>query len=435
MSKKISEFSGIIKTIVDNNGKDTLKDRKRTDNFLSDMAPGDKLAKEKKLLNDAYSCNAVSLLLIDDPSEGRRKKAVASAKAKLLDSYVTEEGANIILKDLCDALGWDTEKLLVPSPAAKSSAAKQPVRIIDAPMAVNEAPLRTELAEQPQVTADTKPKKKRSCLGTLVKAAVAAAVILGLYNYGKKDESEIVTVDEPSVSEAADTSVPETTTSAEAVLAAVTTALTAETEPVTEEIIEEIEAEITEPIFVSETTAALLVEETTVPETTTEPETTTTADPRAGKFTVVDIAKVAYSTNNINYDNIMTYDSNDNALYYVLRPNELHKYSFTDMSDTVVINIEDILSKIEIDSSKENVLTNKSEADKGISEICAVELHRYNGNLFVFFYTEVDSKYYRYVYDINDDKFIGGSSDLITTLYFINEDEFFKPSCIEGYSV
>lgn len=48
MNTNASDFSNVFKKIIDNSeGKDTLKDKLRTQNFLKDFAPGDSFQKEK----------------------------------------------------------------------------------------------------------------------------------------------------------------------------------------------------------------------------------------------------------------------------------------------------------------------------------------------------------------------------------------------------
>lgn len=434
MNRKNSEFSELIKSMIDSSGKEVLSDKKRVKNLLNDLAPGDKFAKEKKLLDDAYSCNAIRYLLTDDTSEDNQKKAVASAQAKLMDSYIAESGANLILKDICDALGWDTQKLFPDKPVQQVQARADAV-----PGSLQ------DIAEKPpQVTEKAVPKKKRSCLGSIVKVVLAMVVLTWFYNAGKNaQKDDIATVDRADMANATDTSMPVTTlqettakTSAEAVAAAVTSELTEtimeiyEDEIVISESSSEI-ADIPEETSIYETTS--VSDTTTVPETVTETETTTTADPREGKYVVTDIARVDCSKNNLYYDNSMTYDSNENALYYIQRPNELRKYSFADKSDIVVITIDNIIDKLKAALPQDSKMISDKENDSDFFSMCGVEINRYTGDKYALIYAEVQeiqyygSVYYYFIYDIQNAKLIGGNNDDITTMFFINENEYFRP--------
>lgn len=126
MKNNFSDFSEILKYIVEVSGKDVLRDKKKTCGMINDLAPGDKFNAEKKLLNDAYSFNAVRILFDADNEAGRHLKAVGTAKEKLTNNYIAPDGADVILKAVCCALGWDIQDLF-PKPSVPNQKSDSPV--------------------------------------------------------------------------------------------------------------------------------------------------------------------------------------------------------------------------------------------------------------------------------------------------------------------
>ncbi|MCM1330324.1 MAG: hypothetical protein NC253_12900 [Ruminococcus sp.] len=431
-----SKFSDVLKAVIDYGGKEILKDKRKTNNYIGDLIPGDNFQKEKKLLNDAYSCNAVSILLDADESAARREKAVETAKNKLIDSMsLSESGASLILKEICDALGWNTQQLFSNTTAperAQSAAPKenknvslnkeyynQPI-ISNTPINANKV---AAYAEQMPVTT-TQTVKKKSPWGTVLKVAAIIIVIGVIYNIGKSDGSETVIIDEtePAVSSAFSETYSETT----AVVA--TTEALAVTAPINNE---NSAAENSEQAFNDNAAEAALIAPNLDTETTTEmttQEVTTTVDPRAGKYVVTDIAKFVCSEYNCEYDRLITYDSSENSIYYLTETEDVHKYNLSDKSDTIILTLDGIVEKIIGGSSNVNSLTSDGSDDISKFGIDGVIFNQYTNKVYVLAhgYTYTHGLCFYDVKTENITKFVNHNG--IRNLSFINENEFFVPN-------
>lgn len=448
MNNNFSKFSEVLKYIIENSGKEILKNQKKTNGFISDLAPGSKFQKEKKLLNDAYSCNAVNILLDADTSVDRHKKAVDSAKDKLMDSMaLSESGSDLILKEICDALGWNTQQLFnssssqekvqpaIPKENKNVSLNKEYYNqpIITEPVNANKPVV---YSKQTPITSNVQTAKKKSPFGALLKVAAVIIVVCVIYNLGKNDgSSDTVIIDETqaAVSETTFSEKYSETTAAAANTEPVTATEPANTEAVTiagsEQAYNENAAEAAfiapDPIF--EMTSEITISETTMSVTTTQE--VTTADPRAGKYVVTDIARFECSKEDIKYDKFMTYDSNENAVYYVADNADIHKYNLSDKSDNIILSLKDIEDKLTGDSSNGNSLINK---DNVFYEFGAdgVVFNKYSGKVYAIVYG-INSYKYSFIYDIENDNIIEYKVHNIPTLSFINEDEFWIP--LSGY--
>lgn len=438
-----SKFSEVLKAVIDYGGKEILKDKRKTNNYIGDLVPGDTFQKEKKLLNDVYSCNAVNILLDADDFTARREKAVETAKNKLMDSMsLSESGASLILKEICDSLGWNTQQLFRSNIASDSFQAttleenrnvslnkeyyNQPI-ISNKAINANKAEV---YAEQNSVTT-TKTVKKKSPWGTVLKVAAVIIVIGVIYNLGKNDGgSETVIIDETK-------SVVLTTFSEthSETTAAVTTTETATT--VVSKNYENFDAANSEQVFNENVAEAALIVPNTVAEPTeitdettsaitTTQEVTTTVDPRAGKYVVTDIAKFECREGSFEYDSFMTYDSFNNIVYYITAE-DLHKYDLSEKSDTVVLTLNNLIEKVSGDSSSKNSLINNESNDTSKFQIDGVVFNQYNRKIYVFAHSKGSD--ILYLYNIEDDNLIKFKTySKLPTLSFINEDVFFIPN-------
>lgn len=281
MKNNFSDFSEVLKYIIENSGKDILKDKKKTNGFISDLAPGDKFNAEKKLLNDAYSYNAVRILLDADTEPDRHHKAVETAKGKLTNNYISSDGADVIIKAICSALGWDTQSLfskqtvepqkqeaVTHKPQSEqydqthtnSRAPEQKPIIPQQPMQYSQPYNNVQPVMEPMQQAYSQPiqviqQDKKSPLTTLLKLTALVALIVIIFTVVKRDNAndEIVTETQAAAAEATEQ---------------ITESLTEESEQVTEITSTTTVQTSAEPVAVSETTTASETE-TTVSETQT----------------------------------------------------------------------------------------------------------------------------------------------------------------------
>lgn len=463
MSKTISDFSDVLKKIIETGGgKDTLRDKRKTKSLLNDLAPGDNFSGQKKLLDDAYSCNAVNILLDADSSADRHQKAVEAAREKLKNNFTAESGINIILKDICDALGWDTKKLFEDNSAKQQEASSpnRPVFVMDSsepevkpviserdnyrqeysqPFSHPEPVHRnTEVNTQSQSIPIAPAQKKKSPFMTVLKIAAVLIVIGVIYNLGKGSNSnENIVVDETQNTAAADmseTTQAVTTTEAAAVAENITPAIVEEaiTETTTAEAITEAVTDVAEittseaaaVVAVTETpvtTTAPVVATTTVPTTTTQATTTITADPNAGKYVITDLVKLDYDQK-MNNDRFITYVSDTNMMYYLNASGDLHEYNLASQSDNVIVTGEDVIKKVTGTSA--NSLTDNKKYS-GL-EINGVAYNSYNKKIYLFGYGYISGYPYAWVYEVESGTYVWSTTNnnSFWSLMFLDEGEF-----------
>ncbi len=94
----------IVKKIIDKYGKEILLNSKKFISIFSDEAPS--MKKEKKLLQIAFSENIGELFV--NCKDSQREICIIKVKRKL-DSYMSEEGLNSVLKGISYGLGWNDE--------------------------------------------------------------------------------------------------------------------------------------------------------------------------------------------------------------------------------------------------------------------------------------------------------------------------------------
>ena len=93
-----------IKKIIDKYDKDILKDSKKFISIFSDVAPS--LKKEKKYLQIAFSENIGELFV--NCKDNERETCIIKVRRKL-ESYISEEGLNSVLKGITYGLGWNKQ--------------------------------------------------------------------------------------------------------------------------------------------------------------------------------------------------------------------------------------------------------------------------------------------------------------------------------------
>lgn len=406
MSENISEFSGILKKeIVDKNGMAQLSDGKLVKNILSDFAPGEKFRKEKNLLENVYKCNAMHLLLIEDTSEEKRRKAAEAVKNKLMDNCINADGAELIIKDICGALGWDTQKLFPSAPAAKTESSPAVQDREPQPLAYHEQQpityheqLPATYHEQAPAAAVVQTQKRRLPLAVVFAIAVIVIAVGVIYIAMKDDDSDNIVIYEIQ-------SATSTTTITEA----------------------------------SDTTTSVSVTDTTAATVTTKNEEAAGAvseDPKAGKYVVTDIARFECDENDLKYSSFMTYDSNENAIYYVTDTGDLYKYDISDKTNNVFLTCSEISEKIFDAATKQDTsFKDSTNSDISLFGTDGVVFNKYTGSVFIFahgdsYYNGSHNRDLR-IYDVKNDnaiKFVkyGG----IPTLSFIDEEEFYVPTDI-----
>ncbi|MCM1330323.1 MAG: leucine-rich repeat protein [Ruminococcus sp.] len=304
MKNNFSEFSEVLKAVVDYGGIEILKDKKKTNSIISDLVPGDdKFNGEKKLLNDAYSCNAVRVLVEADTREDKQHKAIETAKEKLTSNYVSSDGADMIIKAICGSLGWNVQNLFANQnfqQPQKSVAVKptnsEPSKQYSQPN--NGVPVQKQntsvsepqpvmqynqqhngvqpMAEQP-VQAYSQPiqivqNEKKSLLTTILKLAALAALIVIIFSIVKKDDDNKAIINETQApaTEISEHVTEMLTEETEQPTETTTTALTsAETSKISETETTEISGSIVSETQATEIAAEVLaIPETTVAETT-----------------------------------------------------------------------------------------------------------------------------------------------------------------------
>lgn len=443
MSNNYSNFSEVLKAVIDAGGKEILRDKRKTNNYIEDLAPGNKFQKEKKLLNDAYSCNAVNILLDADTSPDRHKKAADSAKSKLIDSMsLSESGSELILKEICEALGWDTQQLFNSSSSQEKFQAAIPKgnknvslnkEYYNQPIVEAEPTYKNKPAvysNQAPITAKAQTAKKKSPFGTVLKIAAVIIVVCVIYNLGKNDgSSDTVIIDETqaTVSETMFSETYSETATATANTEAVTTVTTNNTNTTIAEPQPAYNENAAEAAIIISDQTTELTSETTTSITTTQ-EVTTSSDPRAEKYAITDIARFTLNENDYKFDIFMTYDKSENSVYYVTDKSNLHKFSLSDKSDNIILAGSEVGEKITGSSSKGNSLVNK---DDDFSEfgIESVVFNPYNENVYAIVYGIENGSGYKkpFIYDIKGGNVIHFDISNYPTLSFINEDEFFVP--------
>lgn len=196
MSNNFSDFSEVLKFIVENNGKDILKDKNKTNAIISDLAPGDNFRGEKKLLNAAYSCNAVSILINADTDPDRRGNAFKAAKEKLEDDFISPDGADIIVKSICSALGWNMQDFFSKPTAQPQNDLRSQEQESITPQPVVETVQQEYLQSACENENKNESEVSPSSIGSIVRMGLTAAgiisTLLGGGNQPKQKDNENV---------------------------------------------------------------------------------------------------------------------------------------------------------------------------------------------------------------------------------------------------
>lgn len=434
MSKNVSDFANVLKNIIENSeGKDILRDKTRTENFLRDFAPGDSFQKEKKLLNDAYSCNAIVILLNADSSFDGQQKAIEFAKEKLIDNMsISKEGANSILKDICDALDWNTSQLFENNFIHQGAVLKMEYTTFEENSMTSDISeveqyrvayaqpynLQSQVHQNTEINTQSIPieseQKKKSTFVTVLKVIVVLLVISAIYNAitSNNGDDSIIEVTQV-VTDSDKQSAENDSLEVDGIISAVSS----ETTTIVEESFDINNDEFT---LVSDGVVSTDNYDSinTVDTIAITEETTTTGDPSVGKYVVTDIAKLSYKINKVTYfsPTFMTYDKDTNVLYYLSDLGDLYEYNFSNKSDNLVLNNEEIIKGIKNDydgfSLDDNAITIKG-----------VVYNTYNQKVYVYGILKPLYTADTWIYEIESGEICRFQND-IGSVYFLNKDEF-----------
>lgn len=439
MSKNVSDFANVLKTIIENSeGKDTLGDKIRTKNFLSDFAPGNSFQKEKKLLDDAYSCNAIAILLNADSSLDGQKKAIEIAKEKLIDNMsISEERANSILKDICDALGWNTNQLFNNNFIQQVAVSKKECFSLEKSTMASDVSeveqysmeyaqsynMPTQVRQNTEIYLQSEPQaitivpkqKKKSTLVTVLKVIGILLVISVIYNKitGTNDDDNSIIENAKILAETEKQSAENDNLEADDMTSAVKNENT---------------TMVTESVGINNDKSALVSNGTVVTDNNysinteafvaTITEQTTTYDPSAEKYVVTDIAKLGYKINKVAYfsPTFMTYDKDTNVLYYLSDSGDLYEYIFSNKSDNLVIKSEEIIKGIKDDYDGFSL-------DDDDITIKGVVYNTYNNKVYIYGILKPLYTPDTWIYEAESGEICRFQND-VGSIYFFNKDEF-----------
>lgn len=367
-----------------------------------------------------------------------QQEAIETAKSKLVNNMsISQECTNSILKDICDALGWNTSQLFNNNFTQQVAVSKKECISLEKNTVASDVSeseqyrmeynqphnipiqVRQNTEVYPQSESQTIPivpkQKKKSTFVTLLKVIGILLVISVIYNKitGTNSDDSSIIENTQILAETDKQFVENDNLEADDIISSISNEITT---IVTESV------DINNDKFVLVSGGVVVADNNdsinTVAPVVTMVEPTTTADPSAEKNVVTDIAKLSYKIDKVTYfsPTFMTYDKYTNVLYYLSDSGDLHEYIFSNKSDNLVLKSEEIIKGIKDDY-------NGFSLDDDTITIKGVVYNTYNNNVYIYGILKPLYTADTWIYEVESGKICRFQDDVVS-VYFLNKDEF-----------